>query len=95
MKDDKHFVYILKCKDDTFYTGYTTDVQRRLKLHEQGKGAKYTRGRSPLLVVHEECFPTKSEALQREHEIKQLSRGEKRALIEEKKVETNERSKKL
>ncbi|UCZ53295.1 GIY-YIG nuclease family protein [Bacillus shivajii] len=95
MNDRKHFVYILKCKDNTFYTGYTTNVGRRLKMHEQGKGAKYTRGRSPLLLVHEECFSTKTEALQREHEIKQLSRSEKLVLIKDKKVEKHEHSKKL
>ena len=60
-------VYILRCGDDTLYTGITDDLQRRLAMHSEGKGAKYTRGRGPLTLVYSEELTTKSEALKREH----------------------------
>ncbi|WP_435118151.1 GIY-YIG nuclease family protein [Halolamina sp. C58] len=77
-----HYVYVLSCADDTLYTGYTTDVARRVAEHDAGEGAKYTRGRTPVEPVHVECFETKSAAMSREHEIKQLSRAEKERLVE-------------
>jgi putative endonuclease len=77
-----HYVYVLSCADDTLYTGYTTDVARRVAEHDAGEGAKYTRGRTPVEPVHVERFETKSAAMSREHEIKQLSRAEKERLIE-------------
>ena len=76
-----HHVYVLSCADDTLYTGYTTDVERRVAEHNAGEGAKYTRGRTPVEVVHVESYETRSAALSREHEIKQLSRGEKVRLV--------------
>lgn len=76
-----HFVYMLRCADDTLYTGYTTNIERRIKMHETGKGAKYTRGRGPFQLVYVEEFQTSSAALKREYEIKQLSRVEKERLI--------------
>lgn len=83
MSDEhKHFVYILKCKDTTYYTGYTTDVNRRLHVHESGKGAKYTRGRGPFSLVYEQSLPTKSAALRREKEIKGMTRQDKEAMME-------------
>lgn len=78
-----HFVYIVKCSDDSLYTGYTTDVERRVSEHNSGDGAKYTRGRTPVTVVHTETFETQSAAMSREYEIKQLSRDAKLQLIEE------------
>ncbi|MBR4308585.1 MAG: GIY-YIG nuclease family protein [Oscillospiraceae bacterium] len=75
-------VYILRCKDDTLYTGSTDDFPKRLEAHRQGKGANYTRGRSPLEPVYLEQCPHKSSALKREYAIKQLSRQEKLALIQ-------------
>lgn len=81
MADHNHFVYILKCKDNTLYTGYTINVERRLQMHENGKGAKYTRGRGPLKVVFTKKYSTKEEALQQEYAIKQLTRKEKDDLI--------------
>ena len=75
------YLYILRCKDDTLYTGITTDVEKRLEAHRIGKGAKYTRGRAPLELVYRECCGSHSEALKREHQIKQLSRQEKEQLI--------------
>ena len=77
------YVYILRCGDGTLYTGITTDVERRLEAHRQGKGAKYTRGRGPLELAYQDKCGTHSEALKREYAIKQLSREEKEQLISE------------
>ncbi|HCN61598.1 GIY-YIG nuclease family protein [Mammaliicoccus fleurettii] len=80
---DKHYTYILECKDHTLYTGYTTDLERRLKVHNDGKGAKYTRIRRPVKLVYHEIFNNKSEALKREYALKQLTRKQKLALIKD------------
>lgn len=77
-----HHVYMIECADGSLYTGYTTDVERRVREHDEGTGAKYTRGRTPVELVHVETFGTRSAALSREHEIKQLSRDKKERLIE-------------
>lgn len=74
-------LYILRCGDGTLYTGITTDVEKRLEAHRTGKGAKYTRGRSPLELVYREDCGDHSAALKREIEIKKLSREEKEKLI--------------
>lgn len=76
-----YFVYILKCSDGTFYTGSTTDIDKRIATHNAGKGAKYTRGRTPVVLRYSESFATKREALKREFKIKRLSREQKRALL--------------
>ncbi len=77
------FVYILECADGTFYTGWTTDLERRLQAHNAGRGGRYTRGRRPLrLAYYEEC-PTRSEAQRREAVLRRLSRAEKLKLIGE------------
>jgi putative endonuclease len=78
---DGHFVYVLRCRDDTLYTGYTTNVERRLAEHAAGEGAKYTRGRTPVTLVHVESYGTRSAAMSREHELKGLSRTAKESLI--------------
>ncbi len=75
-------VYILQCGDGTLYTGITDDLPHRLEMHSSGKGAKYTRGRSPLMLVYQENVDCYSSALKREYRIKQLPRAEKRKLIE-------------
>lgn len=75
-------VYMLQCKDGSLYTGWTNDIKKRLLAHQSGKGAKYTRGRGPLTLVHLEIFQTKSEAMHREAMIKQLSRQEKLKLLQ-------------
>jgi len=75
-------VYILRCGDDSLYTGITDDLPRRLKAHESGKGAKYTRGRSPLTVVYTEPHADRAAASRREWEIKHLTREQKLALIQ-------------
>ncbi len=76
-----HHVYIVECADGTLYTGYTTDVERRLAEHDAGEGAKYTRGRGPVDLVHVETFDSRSAALQREAAIKDRSRAAKERLI--------------
>lgn len=76
-----HVVYVLECGDGSLYTGYTIDLERRLAEHRAGEGAKYTRGRNPLTVVHSERYDTRSGALSREHEIKSLSRSAKDRLV--------------
>ena len=76
-----HYIYIVKCADDAFYTGWTTDIERRIITHNSGKGSKYTRSRLPVILVYTEAYETKSEALKREHAIKKLSHDEKAALI--------------
>ena len=76
------YIYILRCGDDTLYTGITDDVEKRFAAHCAGQGAKYTRGRGPLTLVHTEKVDDKSAALKREHAIKKLSRAEKLKLIE-------------
>lgn len=80
--ESQWYLYILHCKDDTLYTGITTDVRRRLEAHSNGKGAKYTRGRGPLKLVYQEICENHSAALKRERKIKALTRQEKEKLIE-------------
>jgi len=76
-----HYVYVLECVDNSYYTGYTTDVERRVAEHDAGDGAKYTRGRTPVELVHVEEYDTRSAAMSREHEIKSLSRRQKERLV--------------
>jgi putative endonuclease len=79
-----NYVYILECCDSSLYTGYTNNLEKRLSVHNAGKGAKYTRCRLPVKLVYSEEFETKSEAMKREFRIKKLSRDEKKSLIKEK-----------
>ena len=76
-----NYVYILRCNDGSFYTGWTNNLEKRFKAHSEGKGAKYTKSRGPLEIVHYETFETKKEAMKREYAIKKLSRKEKEELI--------------
>ncbi len=75
------YVYILKCGDDSLYTGWTNDIEKRFAAHCSGKGAKYTRGRGPLTLVHLELFDDRTEAQRREAAIKKLTRAAKLLLI--------------
>ena len=75
------YVYMLRCGDDTLYTGCTNDVARRLAAHQKGAGAKYTRSRLPVELVYQEAQPDRSAALRREAAVKKLSRTEKLALF--------------
>ncbi|MDY6764088.1 MAG: GIY-YIG nuclease family protein [Halobacteria archaeon] len=72
-----HYVYVLECSDGTLYTGYTKDLEARIDQHNRGEGAKYTRGRTPVELRYYEEYDSKSAAMSREYEIKQLSRSEK------------------
>lgn len=76
------FVYMLRCKDGSLYTGWTNDLEHRLAMHSSGRGAKYTRGRSPLELVYSEELPDKEAALRRECAIKKLRREQKLALLQ-------------
>jgi putative endonuclease len=78
-----NYTYILLCSDGTLYTGWTNNMEKRLRDHNSGKGAKYTKGRIPVELVYYETFPTKAEAMRREWEIKQLGRKEKQQLIKQ------------
>ena len=78
-----HWVYIVRCSDGTYYTGYTTDPERRIAEHNEGAGAKYTRGRTPVEAVYRERCRSRGAALRREHELKGLSRADKAALADE------------
>lgn len=80
----KFYIYIACCNDGTLYTGYTVDLDEREKMHNEGKGAHYTRIRKPIKVVYSEEFETKSEAMKREHQIKRLGREGKARLIKSK-----------
>lgn len=85
MNNEKtYYVYIVKCADGTLYTGFTTNIERRINEHNYSikKAAKYTRSRRPVSLVHNEEYKTMSEALKREHAIKKLSRKRKIELIE-------------
>ena len=75
------FVYILRCSDGTLYSGWTSDLEARIKTHNAGKGAKYTRSRLPVELVYSEELESPSAAMRREYELKQLSRKEKLDLI--------------
>lgn len=84
------YLYILRCKDNTLYTGITTNVEKRLQQHRSGKGAKYTRGRAPLELVYQEVCKNHTEALKREAFVKKLTRKDKEALILKNTMEKNE-----
>ena len=75
------FVYILECRDGTFYTGITNDLDKRLQAHRDGAASKYTRSRLPVRVVYTESCATRSDALKRESMIKEMRRADKRRLI--------------
>ncbi len=80
-----YFVYIILCRDGTFYTGYTQNVGERARLHARGRGARYTKAHPPLKVVHVEALSSRSEAMQRERAIKKLSHKQKQELVSSRK----------
>lgn len=81
-QESANYTYILRCKDDSLYTGWTNNLEKRIQNHNAGKGAKYTRARRPVELVYYERFLTRQEAMRREWEIKQLARKDKLKLIE-------------
>ena len=78
---DAAFVYMLRCADGTLYTGWTNDLEKRVKAHNDGRGAKYTHARRPVTLVYSEALPSKEAALRREAAVKKLTRAQKLALI--------------
>lgn len=77
----KHYCYLVRCSDDTFYCGYTNNLDKRIAAHNNGKGAKYTKCRRPVTLVYSEVYDNKSDAMKREWQIKQLTRQQKQKLI--------------
>jgi putative endonuclease len=77
MENNDHFFYVLTCIDGSFYGGYTNNLKRRIKQHNEGKGAKYTKGRGPVMLTFFRGFCTKGDALRAEYHFKQLSRKKK------------------
>lgn len=77
-----NYTYIVRCSDGTLYTGWTNNIERRIRDHNVGKGAKYTKPRRPVTLVYLEVFETKEEAMKREYAIKRLSRDKKIELTE-------------
>ncbi|AOV06325.1 GIY-YIG nuclease family protein [Sporosarcina ureilytica] len=76
-KKPEHLFYVLECNDGSFYAGYTNDLERRVHVHNEGKGAKYTRAKLPVHCIYYEAYETKREAMQAEYHFKQLSRKQK------------------
>lgn len=85
-KKKEWFVYILKCKDSSFYTGITNNLQRRLKMHNEGKASRYTRSRRPVEILYHETCPGRAQALMRECKIKSFSRKKKEELVADDKL---------
>ncbi|MGN0014618.1 MAG: GIY-YIG nuclease family protein [Candidatus Gastranaerophilaceae bacterium] len=79
--DKKYYVYLILTENDSYYCGYTDDVQKRFEKHLSGKGAKYTRSHKPVKIVWQKDFSTKSEAMKIEKKIKKLSHEQKENLI--------------
>lgn len=79
---DQNYTYLLRCADGTFYCGWTNHLMERVRMHNEGRGAKYTRGRRPVELVYYEEFATRQEAMRREYAIKRLSRKDKQLLME-------------
>lgn len=92
-KTAEHLFYVLECKDGSYYAGYTNNLERRVRVHNEGKGAKYTRAKRPVRCIYFEAFETKRAAMQAEYQFKQLTRDAKERYIE-KEVTGNEVAKK-
>ena len=81
------YTYIVRCSDGTYYTGWTNSLEKRIRVHNSGRGAKYTRSRRPVELVYFETFGNKAEAMRREAAIKKLDRSQKESLVEKKGLE--------
>jgi len=81
-EEEIYYIYILRCRDGSLYTGWTNDLAKRIEAHNKGQGAKYTKGRGPVELIYHEEYSNKSEALKREYAIKRLSRAQKLELIQ-------------
>lgn len=82
MDKNNHYFYVLECSDGSYYAGYTNNIDKRLLTHNEGKGAKYTRGRRPVVLRYVETYETKTEAMQAEYRFKQLSRSAKERIVQ-------------
>ncbi|MDX8363119.1 MULTISPECIES: GIY-YIG nuclease family protein [Bacillaceae] len=78
MESKQHFLYVLECSDGSYYAGYTNDLKKRIRTHNEGKGAKYTRGRIPVTLLFSKSYATKNEALRAEWDFKQLKTRQKK-----------------
>lgn len=76
-----NYTYIVRCKDNSLYTGWTNNLEKRIEAHNTGKGAKYTKTRGPVELVYYEQFETKEEAMSREYAIKQMTKKQKEKLV--------------
>ena len=92
---ERHYVYIIECKDSTWYTGYTNHLQKRIEKHNEGKGAKYTRGRGPVSLIWEESFSSKTEAMRLEYALKKMTRAKKEEYVFERRASFHATAKKL
>ncbi len=82
MESNGHWFYVVRCKDETYYAGYTTNLEQRIDTHNAGKGAKYTRGRIPVTLLFAKKYETKRFAMQMEYNFKQLNKQKKQIYIE-------------
>ncbi|AST93965.1 MULTISPECIES: GIY-YIG nuclease family protein [Sutcliffiella] len=83
MENNEHYFYVLQCADKSYYAGYTNNVAKRIDAHNAGKGAKYTRYRTPVHLIYQEQYSTKRAAMQAEYRFKQLTRKQKEIYIKE------------
>lgn len=83
MAASDHYFYVLECADQSYYAGYTNDLEKRLAAHNAGKGAKYTRAKGPSKLIHHECYDTKPTAMKAEYAFKQLTKAQKIRYIAE------------
>jgi putative endonuclease len=90
-----HYFYVLRCNDESFYAGYTTNLQRRLSMHNSGKGAKYTNSRKPVALIFYQQFTSKSEAMRAEAQFKKLTKAKKAEFLKKEGMESNVAAEKL
>jgi putative endonuclease len=76
-KENSHYFYVLECRDESLYAGYTNNLEKRIKMHNTGKGAKYTKARGPVKCIYFETYETKQQAMSAEYAFKQLTRTKK------------------
>ena len=88
-RHDRHFVYILKCRNGTYYTGYTANIDKRIKRHNKGHGAKYLRGRLPVTLAYSKEYRYYKNALKAEKELKKLTHAQKEKLVRAFSADTN------
>ncbi len=81
MEENKNYTYMVRCKDGSLYTGWTNNLEKRLQAHNEGSGAKYTKTRRPVELAYYEEYESKTQAMKREYEIKQLSKKKKEELV--------------